>query len=339
MIFIPVLANAETVEIDGIWYNLFPDGQVAQVTKNPSDDIYTESYSGNVVIPASVTYNDTNYSVTSIGNYSFFKCNHLTSIAIPNSMIFIGNFAFLGCSGLTSVTIPNSLTSIGLNAFEDCTGLTSITIPNSLTSIISYAFSGCIGLTSISIPNSVTSIGTGAFNCCSNLISITIPNNVTYIYYNAFDGCSGLTSLTIGSGVISIKKKAFGYCEKLTDVYCLAEKLSIVDPDGPWADPDIDGLYTDTDAFGNSNLQAMTLHVPAASIKAYRSIEPWSHFGNIVALTDDDLSPTGIQSLKEDSPNYPVGNYSLDGKRLYKEQQGLNIIRMSDGTSKKVVLK
>lgn len=73
LIFIPVLANAETVEIDGIWYNLFPDGQVAQVTKNPSDDIYTESYSGNVVIPASVTYNDTNYSVTSIGNYSFLN--------------------------------------------------------------------------------------------------------------------------------------------------------------------------------------------------------------------------------------------------------------------------
>ena len=127
---------------------------------------YTNEYSGNVIIPESVTYNEKTYEV-----------------------IGIGNEAFKDCSGLTSVTIPNSVTSIGNYAFSGCSGLTSVTIPNSVTSIYNYAFSGCSGLTSVTIPNSVTSIGNYAFQDCSSLTSITIPNSVTTIRGYAFSGC------------------------------------------------------------------------------------------------------------------------------------------------------
>lgn len=100
-----------------------------------------------------------------------------------------------------------------------------------------------------------------------------------------------------------------------------------------------EGLYTHLPAFTESYLQNMTLHVPAASIESYRSMEPWRQFGNIVALTDDDLKPTGMVLLKEDDHSYPVCTYSIDGRHLQKEQRGLNIIRMSDGTTKKVMIK
>ena len=164
MILLPMVASADAVEIDGIWYNLVSIATQAEVTKNPDN---LSKYTGDIVIPESVTYNDVNYSVTSIGSSAFYSCK-----------------------GLISVTIPNSVTSIGSGAFEWCLGLNSVTIPNSVTSIGDYAFDNCSALTSVAIPNGVTNIGKGAFQSCSGLTSITIPNTVTSIGFEAFYFCS-----------------------------------------------------------------------------------------------------------------------------------------------------
>ncbi len=390
LMLLPFLASAEPVEIDGIWYNLVSKAQEAEVTRNPNG---LNNYSGNIVIPASVTYNEIEYSVTSIVGGAFYNCEHLSSITIPNSITSIyatfnycddltavyitdleawcniqfgksepersnplcyahhlflngeeikeliipnsvtsigyrtfsgcssfssvtipnsvtsiGDEAFQNCSGLTSITIPNSVASIGNYAFNGCSGLTSVSIPNSVTSIGNYAFSGCSGLTSVTIPNSVTSIGNDAFSYCSGLTSVTIPNSVTSIGYQAFYYCSGLTSVTIGNSVTSIGNRAFSdcdgltsitipnsvttigeqafaSCDMLTDVFCLAEKIR----NESWGS---EGLYTHPDAFKDSYPQAMTLHVPAASIEAYRSTAPWSQFKPIVALEDGDTPTT-----------------------------------------------
>ena len=158
MILLPMVASAEAVEIDGIYYSL--SGQHAVVTENPN------KYFGDVVIPESVTYKGTDYDVTSIGHSAFCYCSGLTSVTIPNSVTSIGKHAFDDCSGLTSVTIPNGVKSIGENAFQYCSGLTSVTISNSVTSIGEAAFCYCSGLTSVTIPNSVTSIGDHAFRGC-----------------------------------------------------------------------------------------------------------------------------------------------------------------------------
>lgn len=280
MTLLPMLVSAETVEIDGIWYNLITKINEAEVAKNPNN------YSGSITLPASVSKGGIEYKVTSICNEAFWLCKALTSVTIPNTVTTIGVSAFAYCTGITSFTIPNSVTTIGSGAFYGCTGLTSITIPNSVTSIGEYAFYNCSGLTSVTIPNSVTSIGMGAFSGCSSLPSVTIPNSVTSIDYGAFSGCSGMTSITIGSGVEDINEQAFANCDELTDVYCLAEKKL---RSGPWVS---EGLYTHPDAFKDSYPQVMTLHVPAASIEAYRSMEPWKSFGNIVTIEDGDIPAT-----------------------------------------------
>ena len=142
--------------VDGIYYSKYSDGKTVYVTYK---DTNYNSYSGSVVIPPTVTYRGTTYSVTSIGDYAFYGCSRLTSVKIPNSVTSIGFEAFSGCSGLTSVTIPNSVTEIDGGAFASCSGLTSVTIPNSVTEIGGGAFASCSGLKSVTIPNSVTAIG------------------------------------------------------------------------------------------------------------------------------------------------------------------------------------
>ena len=112
--FLPLVASADAVEIDGIYYNLVSKLKNAEVTWNPNN------YSGAVTVPETVTYNNVTYNVTSIGETAFSDCSGLTSITIPNSVTSIGDYAFDGCSGLTSIIIPNSVTSIGNCAFNDC---------------------------------------------------------------------------------------------------------------------------------------------------------------------------------------------------------------------------
>ena len=199
---------------DGIYYNKL-GGDSVSVTYKTTD---FNSYSGSVTIPETVTYSNTTYRVTTIGEEAFYNCTGLTSVTIPNSVTTIGEKAFYNCFGLTSVTIGNSVTTIGDYAFYFCSGLTSVTIPNSVTTIGSSAFLNCIGLTSVTIGNSVTTIGSYAFASCSKLTSITIPNSVTTIGDYAFKYCSGLTSVTIPNSVTTIGEEAFYYCKGLKSV-------------------------------------------------------------------------------------------------------------------------
>lgn len=204
-------AKAYDFEVEGIYYDIASsEDKTASITRGDS------YYTGSIVIPQSVTYNEEEYSVISIGEYAFQYCHDLTGITIPNSVTSIGNEAFSGCNKLASITIPNSVTTIGKSAFFGC-GITSITIPNSVTDMGTWTFGCCTSLTSVTIPESVTSIGEAAFWQCSSLESITIPNSVTDIGICAFWEC-GLTTITIPNSVTSIGNLAFYWCDRLTTV-------------------------------------------------------------------------------------------------------------------------
>ena len=245
MMFLPMLASADPVEIDGICYNLVEETKAAEVTANYN------IYRGDITIPESVEYEGITYSVTSIGGYAFYYCTGLKSVTIPNSVITIGESAFQNCKNLSSVTIANGVTSIGVAAFQMCTSLTSLTIPNSVTAIAESAFQGCSGLQSIvvdkgntvydsredcnaliktsdnklitgclntTIPNSITAIGSWAFFLCDGLTSINIPNSVTGIEQSAFWGCKNLVSINIPNSVTEIEEQTFSHCEALTSI-------------------------------------------------------------------------------------------------------------------------
>lgn len=227
-----------TVTIDGYTFHftLNLDTYTARVTK-----VTSQKTSYSITIPENVTYDEHNYSITSIGNdyessivdspskvskiiipnsvttigdYAFYQCRG--TITLPTNLIYIGNYAF-SSSRLQKVTIPSGVTTIGDYAFSECTMLSSISIPNSVTSIGDYAFSGCTKLTSIRIPNQVTSIGQGTFKN-SGLTSATIGNRVTSIGKDAFYLCTSLTSITIPNNVETIGAHAFYGCSSMNSI-------------------------------------------------------------------------------------------------------------------------
>jgi len=221
-LLLPLVASAHDFEEpnqygDTIYYeytNSFSEVVVSYKGKLFNE--YKGEYSGDIVIPESVTHGVRTYPVTGIGDSAFDHCPEVTSVTIPSSVTSIGIYAFRE-TGLTSFNIPNTVTSIGEGAFSTCNSLTSVTIPNTLTIISSYMFGFCKKLTSVTIPGSVTIIDDHAF-ICTGLTSVVIPNAVTSIGEYAFSECSDLNSVTFGNSVESIGSFAFYECAALTSM-------------------------------------------------------------------------------------------------------------------------
>ncbi len=254
--------------------------------------------------------------ITSIGYDAFAYCSGLTSLTLPAGITSIGEYAFYGCSGLTSLNLPAGITEIGESTFSDCSGLTSLTLPDGITSIGSRAFYGCSGLTSLTLPAGITSIGEYAFSGCSGLTSLTLPAGITSIDKCAFSGCSRLTSLTLPAGITSIGEFAFSYCSGLTSIYVYAEKVPRI------------GRY----AFEGCASRKCTLYVPKGTYDNYRLSE-FGYFENIV-----EFDATGIDKTTTSTDVEEVSRYSLNGQRLAVPVKGLNIVKYSDGSVKKVVV-
>ena len=314
--------------------------------------------------------------ITSIGDFAFWGCSGLTSLTLPAGIVSIGKGAFLDCSGLTSLTLPDGITSIGDFAFQDCSGLTSLTLPAGITSIGSSAFWGCSGLkevrfcindnldtyltkghpyiyvdcgikyyindkeiTSIEIPSNVTTLGQYVFQECREFTSLTLPSSITEIGEGAFWGCSGLTSLTIPDGVTSISDYAFALCSGLTSLtipssvnslgsYAFQECSSLRSIYVSWPTP----IYAG-DAFYNVYIKNCTLYVPQGTEQDYFLADVWGDFGNIV-----EYDPTGINKVTTSTDVEEVSRYSVNGQRLVGPTKGLNIVKYSDGSVKKVAV-
>ena len=251
-----------------------------------------------------------------IGEYAFAYCSGLTSLTLPVGITSIGEFAFSGCSGLTSLTLPAGITSIGEYAFYGCSGLTSLTLPAGITEIGESTFENCSGLTSLTLPAGITSIGEYAFSRCSGLTSLTLPAGITSIDKYAFSGCSRLTSLNLPAGITSIGEFAFSYCSGLTSIYVYAEKVPRI------------GRY----AFEGCASRKCTLYVPKGTYDNYRLSE-FGYFENIV-----EFDATGIDKTTTSTDVEEVSRYSLNGQRLVGPTKGLNIVKYSDGSVKKVAV-
>ena len=212
--------------------------------------------------------------------------------------------------------IYTSNDKLGDYVFFDCSGLTSLTLPSSVTKIGCYALSNCIGLTSLTLPSSVTEIGEHAFLNCRGLTNFTIPSGVTSIGTSAFFCCYGLISLTIPSSVTAIGSQAFNACSELTSIYAYMEKLP----------------ETGSNLFLGCDAKNCTVYVPKGTGDAYF----WSSFGYFDKIVEFDAA--GIDKVTTSTDVEEVSRYYLNGQRLVGPTKGLNIVKYSDGSVKKVAV-
>ena len=257
--------------------------------------------------------------ITSIEGEAFEGCSGLTRLELPSGITSIESGVFIGCSGLASLELPSGITYIGPAAFSGCSGLSSLELPSGITSIEFNTFHGCSGLTSLAIPSGVTSIGRSAFNGCSGLTSLALPSGVTSIDDDVFQGCSGLTSLAIPSGVTSIGNNAFS-CSGLSSIYV------------GWEIP-LSSRSIGASAFYKVDKEKCTLYVPKGAFQDYWLADVWGDFENIV-----EYDVTGVDNVTTSTDAKEISRYSVNGQRLSAPTKGLNIVKYSDGSVKKVVV-
>ena len=207
--------SAHDFEVDGIYYSIIDDvnRMVAVTYKGNTSNEYSNEYTDCVVIPKTVTYNNSIYSVTNIEEYAFNYCSDITSITIPSSIMTIGKNAFNQCAEINEVHIEDlaawcKINFMTTNSNPLCYAselylngelLTDLVIPDGITEIKDFSFFGGNCITQITIPSSVVKIGKQAFSGVK-FESITIPCCVTRIGNFAFENCSSLREIIFEDG-------------------------------------------------------------------------------------------------------------------------------------------
>ena len=276
------------------------------------------------------SYNEYYTTDDAIGSYAFYECSKLKSLSLPSGVTEIGSSAFRDCIGLTSLTLPSGVTEIGSSAFEGCRGLSSLTLPPGVTKIGSSAFEGCSRLTSLTIHSDVTEIGPSAFWGCTGLKDVSFYVNGDFEAYltkgHPYIGCDcgikyylndeEITSIVVPSSITTLGKYAFQRCSNLLSVYV------------SWPTP-----ISAYDTFSEADLGNCILYVPQGTEQDYFLADGWGDFGNIV-----EYDPTGIDKVTTSTDAKELSRYSVNGQRLSAPSKGLNIVKYSDGSVKKVVV-
>lgn len=306
-------------------------------------------------------------SVTSIGASAFANCTTLVEMKVPAAVNKIGNSAFQGCLALKDIeidtanavyasvdgvvfskdktilytypagrtdtvyTVPDGVTKINFAAFYQRVikvgttlyfsenPLAEINLPESVTELGNSAFEWLKELKRINIPNNVKSIGNATFRNCESLVDIEIPDSTKTLDTYAFKDCKALESVSIGSGMTTLGQDVFTGCAKINSVVCKA-----VVPPTAKKEP----------TFDNAVYAAASLTVPTESVEAYKAATPWSSFAKVYGKNF-----SGVEKVVAAEDAEVVAIYNLQGIRYSELRPGLNIVKMSDGTTRKVLVK
>lgn len=250
-------------------------------------------------------------------------------LVIPSDVNSIKASAFYGFGNIKTVTISDSTKEIGSAAFQDCKSLISVVLPQNISKIAKGTFSYCDSLSQIQLPNGIITIEETAFNGSRKLQTVIIPNSVVSIGVSAFESCP-IDSLIIGTNVREIGEHAFNGVGDQTKIYSL-----------PTVPPTICHSTFNYQNVSLTNHHNACLYVPSGCKQLYIEASGWKLFNqkNIFEIESDTTNQTGIKSGIKNTDSNVTMRYSINGNEYFTPRNGINIIRMKDGTTKKVVVK
>ena len=305
-----------------------------------------------------------------MGESAFYGCSSITSATIGNAVENINASTFYNCSSLENIKFGTGVKTIYKNTFYGCSALPIIEIPKNVTSIGDYAFDNCSKLSNVIIEDRDTVLTLGSngsspiFSDCpldsvyiggdisykttssygyspfynnKTLRAVTITDKETEISENEFYGCANLKSVSIGDGVETIEKYAFSGCSSLesfafgTSMKTIGEEAfsdctALVKLHSKAMTPPVCG----TQALDDINKWNCELYVPGASISAYQAADQWKEF---FFMYD------GVEGIKADNNAVEVARYDIHGRLLSEPTKGVNIVKYSDGTTRKEIVK
>lgn len=159
---------------------------------------------GDIVIPSMIA----GCPVTRIESNTFYNCDKLTGVTIPDTVTDIGDSAFGDCENLQTVVLSKNLESIGVLGFWNCTNLASIELPDTLTSLGERAFAQT-ALQQVEIPANLTNSDGLAFAWCYQLTNVTFKAGATEVFKSMFMYCKNLADVTLPDTIQRIDDSAF----------------------------------------------------------------------------------------------------------------------------------
>ena len=260
-----------------------------------------------------------------------FKGAPLSSLSIDCDKIALEDNVFEGHADLAELSFKAKNASLRRDVFKDCPKLSSLQFDCDTISFY-RTFTDNMDLTAVTINSHNIEFGYDSFKGCRNLKSLIFTadkeGDYVRIYENAFSDCNGLTSVVLPSSVSGIGKSAFSGCISLTSVKVAWQKpLQIYYYDN-------DYVVKKGDAFEDSSRETCTLYVPRGTKEAYQADSVWGKFGTIV-----EYDVTGIDKVTTAKDAKELSRYSANGQRLTAPTKGLNIVKYSDGSVRKEMVK
>ena len=237
------------------------------------------------------------------------------------------------CPKLTSLHIPASVNNIVNRSIRQNASLSSITVDE--TSPYFQVSDGALYDKDMKTLYWVADTREGSF---------VVPDGVEYLTEEVFRYASGLKQVTIPASVEKMGSKVFNNFTLEGITWLREEPLVVeyvpVENNYKWRyASSLNSCFyfrrTNVDSW-EMEYATCPLYVPDISVANYQANVRWSQVFSDIR----PISATGVDKAKaERNATTPESYYSLDGKHLSKPQRGLNIVRMSDGTTRKVVAK
>lgn len=316
-----------------LYYKIYDSTQVSVVSPytRSSDSNYV---SGDLIIPETVSYCGTTYTVTELKTHdfmigAFFNCKTLTSIYVPNSVRYMGEYSFAYCSSLVSVHLPDSITYIPNMAFKGCISLPQITLGRCVTNIFSDAFLFCQALMEMHLLNNVApSVGYRALWDIPDTARIYIPCGSTASYTSVQEWSQHFSTFIEELGYVldvTASNEEHGSIEVISEPTCnnpQAELLATANEgyhfEGWSITPGYQNIVTD-------NPLTVTV-IEDISIVAYFTPDSTEGIEGVVAL-DAKVYINNGQIVVEGAEGNTVGLYDAVGRLLATRQDDYSALR------------